>query len=345
MVREKETNKFKARLKSTIKNQTLDEASLPSSDISETAQSNIKHIEDKEEIANKNNGDDIIIVGCEPEPIKPREKMGEIKAQDTNATKDLFHNVYAKSLLEKTLLSKLEELYKNYFDIKVQNLIFIIANILIITEVSNLQLRSQTLKMKIRTEAEKSEMISKFRKIRAEHQKILKSVFINHFKSIVLSFTQSSDFELTYQMFILGLIKILQITKISKLNKISKKSLKKLVILMLNCLKNSIDDYSKFINMVKSKSFCEECFTVITLIENNYKIDPGIAVRMELFFITEVNDEIFKAVMNAVVNGSSNLESLLKKAAYESFNQYPLKRSQHILSLGISNLASDADEQ
>ncbi|XP_060858973.1 uncharacterized protein LOC132936291 [Metopolophium dirhodum] len=214
-------------------------------------------------------------------------------------------------------LFEIEKIFKKYFGKSVLDAVIIVANIVNIISISNKHLKERMDEsFKKISEAEKLKERCNANHLHEMHKKILENKLKTNFVYIISSFAES-EFDLAFKMLFLCIITVLRALDQPKYGK--GRIFNNLLLTLSTSLKNRAYNHPKMFSMFRAKKFRSDCIKVISLIEVSRDSDPGIAIRMPLFFVTSVDcQRYFKAATDTVTGKlNENLELLIDNATLQ----------------------------
>jgi len=214
-------------------------------------------------------------------------------------------------------LFEIEKIFKKYFGISVLDTVIIVANIVNIISISNKHFKERMDEsIKKISEAEKLKERCKANHLHEMHKKILETKLKTNFVYIISSFAES-EFDLAFKMLFLSILTVLRALDQPKYGK--GRIFNNLLLTLSTSLKNSAYNHPKMFSMFRAKTFRSDCIEIISLIEDSRDSDPGIVIRMPLFFVTSVDcQRYFKAATDTVTGKlNENLELLIDNATLQ----------------------------
>jgi len=229
---------------------------------------------------------------------------------------ELKYHFSAKNHVRGNLI-EIEKIFKKYFGRSVLDTVIIIANIVNIISISNKHLKErmdETFKKK--SEAEKLKERCNANHIHEIHKKILETKLKTNVL-YVISYFAESEFDLAFKILFLGILTVLRVLDQPKYGK--SRIFSKLLLTLSTSLKNGACDHPKMFSMFRSKEFRTECIEIISIIEDCRDSDPGIVIRMPLFFVSSVdNKQYFQAAIDTVTGKlNEDLELLIDNATLQ----------------------------
>jgi len=229
---------------------------------------------------------------------------------------ELKHPLNSKNHVRRDLIA-IEKIFKMYFRRSVLDNVIIIANIVNIISISNQHLKERMDEsFKKTSEEEKFKERCSANHLHEMHKKILETKLKTNVV-YVISFFAESEFDLAFKMFFLSIFTVFRVLDQKRNRKSS--IFNKLLLTLSTSLKNSAYNHPKMFSMFQSKEFRTECIEIISLIENCRDSDPGISIRMPLFFVSSVdNNQYFQSAIDIVTGKlNENLELSIDNATLQ----------------------------
>lgn len=256
--------------------------------------------------------------------IKPIEKQNEGKqiiierSENSKPIVNLTQSPYItsndigvshSSLVGSVTLIDIEIVYNKYFSKSVQGTTVVIANMLYIMFLSKtlFEIRFREVN-NYRDESQKRSKKHDLDQMSIEHKNVLGSKLKGLFMEVTSTF-EKSDFQLAIHIFFLGISKMI---KVLQQFEFENDIFKNVVNLLLQFSNDYKLNHFKIFELMSSNYFLNDCNHLNGLIYSIQKTSHRSSGRMNFFFVSEVNSQIyFQGVISAMITRSKKNFNLL----------------------------------